>query len=190
MIIDLMDPEAVALRNARERIAELEGQLYECRVELLNARHDVGEAWFVDGRTLAEAIRAKCTMLEGLGRDDVTPRLRAEWDHDDGPVLWWRFPVAEPPYAGTPLDDDFPEYVTHWTPITVPSNPRPLDDGEPIHELDALAQAYDEAPFDSDAELSTDLAFADACVARGVDPDSYFIEWSGRHRLARSGSDG
>ncbi len=24
---------------------------------------------------------------------------------------------VEPPYAGTPLADDFPDYVTHWTPM-------------------------------------------------------------------------
>lgn len=46
-----------------------------------------------------------------------------EWDEDDGPALWWRFPVSEPPHAGTPLDDDFPYYATHWTPIVVPPAP-------------------------------------------------------------------
>lgn len=47
-----------------------------------------------------------------------------EWDERDGPVLWWRFPVVEPPYVGTPLDDDWPGYHTHWTRIVVPSEPR------------------------------------------------------------------
>lgn len=42
------------------------------------------------------------------------------WKEDDGNVLWWKFPVNEPPYVGTPLDDDFPDYVTHWTPLVVP----------------------------------------------------------------------
>jgi hypothetical protein len=31
-------------------------------------------------------------------------RPLAEWHVDMGPVLWWRFPVDEPPYVGTPLD--------------------------------------------------------------------------------------
>lgn len=44
----------------------------------------------------------------------------AFWSEEDGPVLWWKFPVEEPPYVGSPLDDDFPEYVTHWTAIEVP----------------------------------------------------------------------
>lgn len=46
-----------------------------------------------------------------------------DWDEKHGPVLWWKFPVCEPPYVGTPLDDDFPEYVTHWTAINVPLDP-------------------------------------------------------------------
>ncbi len=48
------------------------------------------------------------------------------WDETDGPVLWWRFPVVEPPYVGSPLDDDFPDDVTHWTRIVVPIDPAEL----------------------------------------------------------------
>ncbi len=47
-------------------------------------------------------------------------RERDEWHEDHGDVLWWRLPVDEPPYAGTPLDDDFPEYMTHWTLLPEP----------------------------------------------------------------------
>lgn len=28
----------------------------------------------------------------------------SKWSEDDGNVLWWRLPVSEPPYVGTPLD--------------------------------------------------------------------------------------
>ena len=48
-------------------------------------------------------------------------RAAEDWHEDHGPVLWWRPPIDEPPYAGTPLDDDWPGYHTHWTPIVVPS---------------------------------------------------------------------
>lgn len=34
----------------------------------------------------------------------TTPRLADEWHHELGPVLWWRFPIVEPPYVGTPHD--------------------------------------------------------------------------------------
>jgi hypothetical protein len=47
----------------------------------------------------------------------------SEWHEDDGPACWWKFPVVEPPYCGTPLDDDFPDYVTHWTIIEIPEDP-------------------------------------------------------------------
>lgn len=56
-------------------------------------------------------IEASEDRLHGIEH----PRPRDDWHEDDGPVLWWKLPVSEPPYAGTPLDDDFPEYVTHWT---------------------------------------------------------------------------
>jgi hypothetical protein len=49
-----------------------------------------------------------------------TARPIDEWHEDIGPVLWWRFPVDEPPYAGSPLDTDWPGYHTHWTPIEIP----------------------------------------------------------------------
>lgn len=70
------------------------------------------------------------------GGDDPVPLLMERWNRrafvtrarplaayhdDDGPVLWWRFPIDEPPYVGTPGDDDWPGYHTHWTPIDVPA---------------------------------------------------------------------
>lgn len=47
-----------------------------------------------------------------------------EWHEDHGDVLWWTFPIEEPPYCGTPLDDDWPEHHTHWTPIICPDPPK------------------------------------------------------------------
>jgi hypothetical protein len=65
----------------------------------------------------AEALVAKAVA-------DNTPRPLDEWHEDDGPVLWWRFPIKEPPYAGTLLDDDWPVYATHWTRLHVPAEAR------------------------------------------------------------------
>lgn len=63
------------------------------------------------------------------------PRPLEEWSEDDGPVLWWRLPVEEAPWVGTPLDDEWPcrweegwtdamdiyspddAVYTHWTPL-------------------------------------------------------------------------
>lgn len=46
-----------------------------------------------------------------------------EWCEQDGPALWWKFPIVEPPYSGSPLCDNFPDYVTHWTRIPLPLDP-------------------------------------------------------------------
>jgi hypothetical protein len=45
-----------------------------------------------------------------------------EYHEDDGYVLWWTFPVEEPPYVGSPLCDDWPGYHTHWTEILIPED--------------------------------------------------------------------
>lgn len=48
-------------------------------------------------------------------------RALAEWHEDDGPVTWWAWCghewAGEAPWCGTPLDQDWPGYHTHWTPI-------------------------------------------------------------------------
>ena len=31
----------------------------------------------------------------------------SEWHEDHGSVLWWRFPIEDPPYVGGPLDCGF-----------------------------------------------------------------------------------
>lgn len=52
------------------------------------------------------------------------PRPLEEWGEDYGDVLWWAFPIEEPPYVGSPLDENWPGYHTHWTPIAVPEPPK------------------------------------------------------------------
>jgi hypothetical protein len=52
-------------------------------------------------------------------------RPLAFWHEDQGPALFWRAPVSEPPYAGTPLDSDWPfkpDDVVVWLPC-----PEPID---------------------------------------------------------------
>lgn len=44
-----------------------------------------------------------------------------EWHEDDGLVIWWRMPIEEPPYVGSPLCDDWTEnYYTHFTRLIEP----------------------------------------------------------------------
>jgi hypothetical protein len=39
------------------------------------------------------------------------------WTAADGVVLWWTEFEPKVQYLGTPLDDDFPDHVTHWTAV-------------------------------------------------------------------------
>jgi len=41
----------------------------------------------------------------------------SEYHEDFGYVLWWRFPINEPPMVGSPTDSDWPGHHTHWTPL-------------------------------------------------------------------------
>jgi len=46
-----------------------------------------------------------------------------EWHEDMGEQLWWRFPIDEAPYVGSPTYNDWPSYHTHFTPIPMPDAP-------------------------------------------------------------------
>lgn len=90
-------------------------------------------------------------MTDAIARDD--------WHEDDGDVLWWAFPVREPPYVGTPLDDDFPAYVTHWTRLGPPPNapepsPEPCEACGMVHDL----QYGDESVAECNSNLVDQLA--------------------------------
>lgn len=60
------------------------------------------------------AIRAVSAAAPAVVVDEARPR--SEYHEDMGPVVWWAFPVNEPSWIGTPNDDDWPGYHTHWTP--------------------------------------------------------------------------
>jgi len=56
-------------------------------------------------------------VRELLDSRELRFRPLDDWHEDDGPCLWWALPVEEPPHVGTPLDDDWPGYHTHWSPL-------------------------------------------------------------------------
>lgn len=64
-------------------------------------------------------------LIEAL-QDKMTARTHPldDWHEDIGVVLWWKFPVDEPPYCGSPLDEDWPGYHTHFTLIVMPQPPK------------------------------------------------------------------
>lgn len=72
--------------------------------------------------TCRKALPAGCnTEFQGepscaLTYGATSARPLSEWHEEDGPVVWWKFPVDEPAWIGTPNCDDWPGYHTHWTP--------------------------------------------------------------------------
>lgn len=72
-------------------------------------RHRWGEYKVDDTETAWEAWQAAL-------RAAPEARPLDEWHEDMGAVTWWRSPVEEAAWIGTPLDSDWPGYHTHWTP--------------------------------------------------------------------------
>lgn len=57
--------------------------------------------------------------------DAVVARPLKEWHEDYGDVVWWKFPVQEAGFIGSPLDSAWPGYHTHWTPHPpIPAKPK------------------------------------------------------------------
>lgn len=69
------------------------------------------------------AERASLMRVVWAGLEAKIPRPLADWHEDIGDALWWRFPISEAPYVGTPGDSDWPGYHTHWTRIICPEAP-------------------------------------------------------------------
>ncbi|MOA32314.1 hypothetical protein D3C78_1535220 [compost metagenome] len=84
----------------------------------MSTKQQLEENGIVIAMLEAELIAAKETI-----QSQLTPRLIGDWHEDFGDVLWWSFPIQEPPYCGSPLADDWPDYHTHWTPIITPEEP-------------------------------------------------------------------
>lgn len=80
---------------------------------------------------IGELNSSKYTIDESSNQGEAAiPKQIDEWHEDYGDVLWWTFPIEEPPYVGSPLADDWPGYHTHWTDIIEPKNPGITDGGE------------------------------------------------------------
>lgn len=69
----------------------------------------------------ADTIEHHPDVEAALGAKTAKPL--SDWHENAGNVLWWSFPVNEPPWCGQPGDSDWPGYHTHWTPLLVPNAP-------------------------------------------------------------------
>jgi hypothetical protein len=68
------------------------------------------------------SIKAISTQAERIRQFEEAnvPEPIDDWHEDMGDCLWWKFPIEEPPYCGSPLDCNFPDYVTHFTRFLCP----------------------------------------------------------------------
>jgi hypothetical protein len=115
-----------------ERTTDAAGCMYRAGRALLAAYQLQAESLEEHRQRIAH-LETEVGELRRIRRPDETSpghgaRPRDEWHEDDGNVLWWRFPIVEAPYVGSPLGSDWEEHeleghFTHWTPIPIPSSP-------------------------------------------------------------------
>lgn len=118
---DMDNESADALEERDRRIAELErlisdvtGMTWQERCGRERHRAEKAER---HAQTIAEAD-AKVEAELAAARAALRPRPESEWHEDMGDVLWFHFPVQEPPWVGTPLTNTWIEdWYTHFIPL-------------------------------------------------------------------------
>jgi len=109
----------------------------------LSARADARPEEASEYSEAAELLRdaLEDAQREPGQEDHDAMRTLADWHEDDGPVVWWRLPVDEPAWIGTPLDEDWPGYHTHWTPHpAAPKETEPREQGRARLTADVVEQ--------------------------------------------------
>lgn len=79
-----------------------------------------------------DVVELSIKGLEELKRANELRPLD-EWGEEYGDCLWWALPIGEAPYCGTPLDSEFPDYVTHFTRLIVPDESEFDNDETSVH---------------------------------------------------------
>lgn len=104
--------------------AECDKHEYCAECPYADERLDCFDLYYIDyliksGAAIATDTNDKCVSVD----EPPIARPLEEWHEDCGDVLWWKFPIEEPPYVGSPLCSSWPGYHTHWTPL--PPCPEP-----------------------------------------------------------------
>ena len=94
--------------DVREKLVELLTEFYGCDPMYYD----------VDALAIAQHLIANGVTVQECARP------LEEWHEDYGNVLWWKFPIEETPFVGSPLDEKWPGYHTHWTFIPIPQPPK------------------------------------------------------------------
>ena len=95
----------------------------DCGYEF-SSKHELdGEAGVYECSLCNESnLQAENFKLSKVYKDATTLRSIDDWHEDDGDCLWWKTPIEEPPYCGSPLCEDWPGYHTHFTRIILPNS--------------------------------------------------------------------
>lgn len=133
IIGDIIDDAAHALFDADLIRLDRNAICMRCGNELATAYHEARlysvECCNCKTITLVKA-RNPYEAAEKVG---VIARPAEEYHEDYGSVLWWKFPIEEPPVVGTQDSYDrygdpiVKEYHTHWSPIPIPREPKRED---------------------------------------------------------------
>lgn len=146
---------------AEARIAELEAHLrkanadterYERGYYLESDRAEKAEsdlaAEVAGWKSLHDNNEACIQRLQSdlaAARAALRPRPESEWHEDMGDVLWFHFPIQEPPWVGTPLTSTWIEdWYTHFI---------PLPNFNEIHDAIAAARRDTGSPCTSPGEM-------------------------------------
>jgi hypothetical protein len=90
--------------------------------------YDTNSSWAVSD--LCRAVKELSTKV--VATETVYPA--SEYHEDYGSVLWWNFPVCEPPHLGSPLDNDWPgDKWTHFSRLPIVWD----GDGTPLRAMRA-----------------------------------------------------
>lgn len=110
------------------KVLTIESAIYSVKTSLVWGIWSEGQAESLR-MLLLEVEKVKLLREENKGLRDRIEELEdknklrelEEWGEDYGDCLWWKLPIEEPPYCGTPLDENFPNYVTHFTKLSIPN---------------------------------------------------------------------
>ena len=108
-----------ALTSATELKRQIESSKPGYSILHATAIVAISEIWFWTHKILCDYEDTPAVLI-------AVPKYARHIDdyHEDmGSVLWWRDPIEEPPYVGTPHDDDFDETYKWWSPIDTPEIP-------------------------------------------------------------------
>lgn len=91
---------------------------YKVSRHLTNPDGEIQSEWIsFDPLDEINCLRTRIQTLEAEVGRLHTLRPKGDYHEDMGPVLWWIWPICEPPYCGAPGDSDWPGYHTHFSPL-------------------------------------------------------------------------